>query len=76
MQGFYPELAGHRFEIRHLEKIGEQWYAKFAIDGRDYPAFFEPEENVHHMREPEFLDYMRSQALTMMSYSNERMGSA
>jgi len=74
--GYYPELAGHRFEILRLESIGEMWYAQFAVDGKPYPAFFEPKSNVHYMREDEFLAYMKSQSLTMMAYVEQRVGQA
>ena len=70
MEG-YPELAGHRFELMRLESMGEMWYAQFAVDGRPYPAFFEPKSNVHHMREDEFLAYLKTQAITMMCYVDQ-----
>jgi hypothetical protein len=72
----YPELSGHHFEILRLENMGEMWYAQFAVDGRAYPAFFEPKSNVHHMLEPEFLAYMKCQSLTMMAYVEQKMGHA
>lgn len=68
--GFYPEIQGHRFEIKQLEKLGEQWYAEFWVDGR-LCRWFEPESRVHDMQEGEFLDYMASQAMTMLSYNEE-----
>ena len=70
MEG-YPELAGHHFELMRLEAMGEMWYAQFAVDGRPYPAFFEPKSNVHHMREDEFLAYLKTQAITMMCYVDQ-----
>lgn len=72
----YPELAGHRFELLRLESMGEMWYAQFAVDGRPYPAFFEPKSNVHHMPEDEFLAYMKCQSLTMVAYIEQKMGHA
>lgn len=56
--------------------MGDMWYAHFAVDGRPYPAFFEPKSNVHHMRTEEFEEYMKSQALTMASYVNDTVGHA
>jgi hypothetical protein len=72
----YPEIVGHRFEIMRLESMGEMWFAQFAVDGRPYPAFFEPKSNVHQMAEDEFLAYMKCQALTMVSYVEQKMGHA
>jgi hypothetical protein len=72
----YPEIVGHQFEIMRLEDMGEMWFAKFAVDGRPYPAFFEPKSNVSQMLEPEFLAYMKCQALTMVSYVEQKMGHA
>lgn len=72
----YPEIAGHLFEILELKPMGDMWYAHFAVDGRPYPAFFEPKSNVHHMRTEEFEEYMKSQALTMASYVNDTVGHA
>ena len=77
MEGIsYPELAGHTFEILRLEQTGEMWFAQFAVDGKPYPAFFEPKANVHHMPEPDFLDYMKCQSLTMMLYVDQKVGHA
>lgn len=77
MEGIgHPELAGHSFEILHLKQDGEMWFAQFAVDGKPYPAFFEPKSNVHHMKESEFLDYMRCQSLTMMAYVEQNVGHA
>lgn len=64
----YPELQGHSFERIHLEKRGECWLAQYAVDGKLYPPFFEPHENVAELSEEEFFDYMKSQALTMQQY--------
>lgn len=72
----YPELAGHRFEILRLEAMGEMWYAQFAVDGRPYPAFFEPKQNVHHLSEEDFLAYMKCQSLTMVTHVEQTMGQA
>lgn len=77
MQGSsYSELAGHQFELLRLEQMGEMWYAQFAIDGRPYPAFFEPKQNVHHMTEEDFLAYMKCQSLTMVTYVEQNVGRA
>ena len=59
-----------------LESMGEMWYAQFAVDGRPYPAFFEPKSNVHSMKEDEFLAYMKCQSLTMVAYVEQKMGHA
>ena len=72
----YQELAGHRFEIMRLESVGEMWYAQFAVDGKPYPAFFEPKSNVHEMPEEDFLAYMKCQSLTMVSYVEGGMARA
>lgn len=76
MQGAYPEIAGHRFEILRLESMGDQWLAQFAVDGKPYPAFFEPKSNVHHMPEDDFLAYLKCQSLTMMIYVEQNVGQA
>lgn len=68
MQGLgYPEIAGHTFEIVKLEKVGENWLTRFAVDGVLYPTFYEPHANVAKLPGDEFLDYMKAQALTMVS---------
>jgi hypothetical protein len=66
-----PELSGHEFELLSLHREGEQWLAQFAVDGRKYPAFYEPHSNVAHLDEPEFLAHLKSQALNMMEYVND-----
>jgi hypothetical protein len=76
VDGFYPEIVGHRFEILRLESMGEMWYAQFAVDGRPYPAFFEPKSNVDAMKEDEFLAYMKCQSLTMVAHVEQEMGHA
>jgi hypothetical protein len=76
VDGFYPEIVGHRFEILRLESMGEMWYAQFAVDGRPYPAFFEPKSNVDTMKEDEFLAYMKCQSLTMVAHVEQKMGHA
>jgi hypothetical protein len=68
---YYPELIGHKFEMLRLVKDGECWLAQFAVDGRPYPPFFEPHGNVVDMTEDQFLDHMRSQALTMQEYVDQ-----
>ncbi len=60
----------------HLDKEGECWRAQFAVDGKLYPPFFEPHGNVVHMREEEFLDHMKSQALTMQEYVEQKAARA
>lgn len=72
----YPELAGHTFEIMALHKVGECWLAQFAVDGKPYPPFFEPHHNVIEKNEDEFLDHMRSQALTMQEYVEQKAARA
>jgi len=72
----YQEIAGHRFEIMRLEQMGDFWLAQFAVDGRPYPSFFEPKSNVHHMREEEFLAYMKCQSLTMVAHVEQTVGQA
>jgi hypothetical protein len=72
----YPELQGHKFELLRLEPQHEHWMAQFAVDGKPYPPFFEPKHNVVNMREDEFLDHMRSQALTMQEYVEQRAAQA
>ena len=72
----YPEIAGHRFEMIRLERLGEMWYVQWAVDGRLYPAFFEPHNNVSHMPESEFLAYMKCQSLTMMAHVNSQVAQA
>ena len=56
--------------------MGEMWFAQFAVDGKPYPAFYEPKSNVYHMPEDEFLAYMKCQSLTMMSYVEQKVGHA
>jgi hypothetical protein len=72
----YPELEGHRFEMLHLEPRGEHWLAQFAVDGRPYPPFFEPKQNVEGFDEQTFLDHMKSQALTMQEYVEQKAARA
>ncbi len=72
----YPELEGHRFEILHLEPRGEHWLAQFAVDGKPYPPFFEPKQNVVGFDEELFLKHMRSQALTMQEYVEQKAARA
>lgn len=62
----YPELEGHVFEIIRLNKVGENWEVRFAVDGIPYPVFCEPHCNVARLKDDEFMDYMKSQALTMV----------
>lgn len=73
---FYPELVGHRFEILHLDKTGECWLAQFAVDGKLYPPFYEPHANVVDLNEDDFLNHMRSQALTMQEYVERKAAEA
>lgn len=68
----YPELEGHSFEILKLDKVSEHWLAQFAVDGKPYPPFFEPHHNVVELNEEEFLDHMKSQALTMQEYVEQK----
>lgn len=62
----YPELEGHQFEILKLSREGENWLAQFAIDGIPFPPFYEPHCNVIEMKQDEFIDHMKSQALTVV----------
>ena len=70
------ELSGHSFDIVKLYKDGQEWRAQFAIDDILYPEFLEPHVNVAEMNEPDFLCYMKQQALTMASYWQGRGGNA
>lgn len=72
----YPELTGHHFEILYLGRRGEMWLAQFAVDGKPYPPFFEPHANVVDMEEPLFLDHMKSQALTMQQWVEQKAAQA
>jgi len=68
-----PELCQHAFEILQLEKSPNGcWLAQFAIDGKSYPSFYEPCENVHEMDHAEFLTYMKLQALAIAGYWQEK----
>ena len=60
------EIAGHRFELIRLEKSGDNWLVQFAIDGRKYPAFYEPHSNVAKMDRHQFLRHLQAQSLTSM----------
>jgi len=60
------EISGHQFEILDLRREGENWLARFAVDGRPYPPFFEPHVNVLQMNNDEFLTHMKSQALSVV----------
>jgi hypothetical protein len=70
------DIQGHQFEILTLRREGEMWLAQFAIDGRKYPAFYEPYSNTVEMREEEFLPYMKSQSLAMMEYTRQQEAAA
>lgn len=72
----YPELVGHRFEIIHLDKVGDCWLAQFAVDNKLYPPFYEPHHNVVDLDEEGFLNHMRSQALTMQEYMERKAAEA
>jgi hypothetical protein len=72
----YPELEGHKFEMLQLTKVGEMWLGKFAVDGKAYPPFFEPHSNVVEMDEETFLQHMKSQALTMQEYVEQKAARA
>ena len=61
------ELESHKFERLHLEKVGEFWFAQFAIDGKKYPPFYEPVSNTAEMKEEDFLDHLKLQSLSMIS---------
>lgn len=62
------ELQGHAFELMKLEKRNDLYLTQFAIDGKPYPAFYEPAQNCEGMREEEFMAYLKSQALGMKDY--------
>ncbi len=66
------ELIGHDFEIVKLSKRGEEWHAQFAIDNTLYPEFMEPAANVAELNADDFINYMKSQALTMAAYWQQR----
>lgn len=72
----YPELQGHTFERVKLQKTGEHWLAQFAVDGKLYPPFFEPHHNVLDMNDDQFQDHMKSQALTMQEYVEQKAAQA
>jgi len=67
------EASRHSFEILQLEKAPNGcWLAQFAIDGKSYPSFYEPCENVYEMSTEEFIAYMQLQALTMAGYWQQK----
>ena len=72
----YPELEGHTFERLQLRKVGEMWLGQYAVDGKPYPPFFEPHSNVVDMDEDTFLSHMKSQALTMQEYVDQKAARA
>lgn len=60
------ELEGHTFELLQMDKQGENWLARFAVDGVPYPPFYEPHVNVIEMPSDQFMIHMKAQALTMV----------
>lgn len=57
------EIAGHRFELIRLEKVGEYWLVQFAIDGKKRDPFHEPHSNVEHMSREQFMTHLKAQSL-------------
>jgi hypothetical protein len=56
------EISGHTFEEMHLDHRGEFWLCDIVVDGVKR-TWIEPSENVYHMNNREFENYMKAQSL-------------